>query len=186
MTAVEFLAKSRPYSRQVCAGSLTSEPLSGKNTSAGLRATCTIQFTAAQTVTTRTVPRTIRMANGATRNARSARLAARPAVAERRARRLWVHVLGSALREIVACDRMRITPVCRAACSRPLQRTREVTTGSPQNTKELVVSMTFGPNSGLEPMSAVSYLAALISETMAGWSGGSHFGVTGERRPDAS
>jgi pimeloyl-ACP methyl ester carboxylesterase len=111
MTAVECLAKSGPYWRHVCDGCLTSEPLTGKNTSAGLRATCTIQFTAAQTTTTRTVPRTIRMANGATRKARSARPARRHA-AERRARRLRVHVLWSAPREIVTWDMMAITPVC--------------------------------------------------------------------------
>src|ERR1700736_6231572 len=81
MTAVECLAKSGPYCRQVCAGAFTSEPLTGKNTSVGLRATCTIQFTAAQTATTRTVARTIRTAKGATRKAKSARPAARQAVA---------------------------------------------------------------------------------------------------------
>ena len=102
MTAVECLAKSGPYCRQVCAGGLTSEPLTGKNTSVGLRATCTIQFTAAQTATSRTVPTTIRMAKGATRRARSARPARRQAAAERHARRLRVRVRRGAPREIVA------------------------------------------------------------------------------------
>jgi len=92
MTSVECLAKSGPYWRHVCDGGFTSEPLTGKKTSAGLRATCTIQFTAAQTVTTKTVPRAIRMTNGAPRKARSARPARRAAV-ERRARRLRVRVL---------------------------------------------------------------------------------------------
>src|SRR6202011_4886358 len=111
MTAVECLAKSTPYCRQVCAGGLTSEPLTGKNTSAGLRATCTIQFVAAQTATTRTVARAILMANGATRKARSARPAGRHAAAERRARGLRVRVLWSAPPEIVAWGMMRITLV---------------------------------------------------------------------------
>src|SRR5262249_19745672 len=101
MTAVEFLAKSGPYSRQVCDGCLTSDPLTGKKTAAGLRATCTIQFTAAQTATVTTAPRTIRMANGATRKARSARPARRQS-AERRGRRLRVRVLWRAPREIIA------------------------------------------------------------------------------------
>src|SRR5262245_51636195 len=105
MTAVEFLAKSGPYSRQVCDGCLTSDPLTGKKTSAGLRATCTIQFTAAQpaaqTATVRTAPRTIRMANGATRKARRARPARRQS-AERRGRRLRARVLWRAPREIIA------------------------------------------------------------------------------------
>src|SRR4029450_8702359 len=111
MTAVECLAKSRPYWRQVRDGCLASEPLTGKNTSAGLRATCTIQFNAAQTATTRTVPRTIRMANGATPKAKSARPARRHAT-ERRARRLRVRVLWSAPREIVTWGMMGVTPVC--------------------------------------------------------------------------
>src|SRR5262245_61785770 len=102
MTAVEYLVKSRPYCRQVRAGSLPSEPLTGENTSAGLRATCTIQFTAAQSATTRTVPTTIRMTKGAPRNATSARPAVRQAAADGRARRLRIHVLGSAPREIAA------------------------------------------------------------------------------------
>src|SRR5580704_17098436 len=67
MTAVECLAKSGPYCRQGCAGALTSEPLTAKNTSVALRATCTIQFTAAQTATSTTVPTTTRTANVATR-----------------------------------------------------------------------------------------------------------------------
>ena len=79
ITAVECAAKRGPYWRQVWAGVLKSEPLTGKNTSVGLRATCTIQFSAAQIVTSRTIPMTIRMANGAIRSARSARLARRQA-----------------------------------------------------------------------------------------------------------
>jgi hypothetical protein len=67
-----------------------------------LRATCTIQFTVAQTDTNRTVPTTIRMANGATRKARSALPAKRQAAAGRNARRLRVRFLRGAPREIVA------------------------------------------------------------------------------------
>src|SRR3984893_8692137 len=39
MTAMECLAKSGPYCRQVCAGALTSEQRTGKNASVGFRAT---------------------------------------------------------------------------------------------------------------------------------------------------
>ena len=88
--------------RQVSAGALTSEPLTGKNTSVGLRATCTIQFTAAQTAISRTVPTTIRTANVATRKARTARRASRQAAAEGCARRHRVLVFRGAPREIVA------------------------------------------------------------------------------------
>ena len=102
--------------------SFKSEPLTGKNTSVGLRATCTIQFTAAQTVTSRTVPTTIRMANGATRKARSARPARRQAAAERRARRRRVRVLRGAPREIVAWGMMGTPPVCPARGFRSLRR----------------------------------------------------------------
>src|SRR5580704_15055600 len=102
MTAVEYLAKSGPYCRQVCAGALTSEPLTGKNTSVGLRATCTIQFTAAQTATSRTVPTTIRTANVATGKASTARRGSRQAGAEECARRPRVRVFRGAPHEIVA------------------------------------------------------------------------------------
>src|SRR5438876_6358997 len=100
MTAVECLAKRGPYCRQVSAGALTSEPLTGKNTSVGLRAACTIQFTAAQTAISRTVPATIRTANGATRKGRTARRASRQA--EECVRRLRVRVFRGVPREIVA------------------------------------------------------------------------------------
>jgi hypothetical protein len=105
------------------AGSFTNEPLTGENTSAGLRATCTIQFTAAQSASTTTVARTIRTANGATRRASSARPARRQTAVERRARPLRVRVPWSAPREIVAWGMMRIAPVCLdrqfpATCSR--------------------------------------------------------------------
>src|SRR5688572_21139739 len=103
MTAVECLEKSGPYCCQVCAGALKSAPLTGKNTSLGLRATCATEFTAAQTAISKTVPATIRMGNGATRKARNARLAIRQtAEAERRARRRWLRVLHGAPCEIVA------------------------------------------------------------------------------------
>src|SRR5580704_13561570 len=102
MTAVEYLAKSGPYCRQVCAGALTSEPLTGKNASVGLRATCTIQFTAAQAATSTTVPMTIRTANVAARKARTARPASRQAAPEGCARGLRVRVFRGAPRKIVA------------------------------------------------------------------------------------
>ena len=95
--------KSGPYWRQVCAGALASEPLTGKNASVGLRATCTIQFTAAQTATSRIAPTMIRTANGATRKARrAARARRRQAAAEPCARRLRVRDFRGAPREIVA------------------------------------------------------------------------------------
>ena len=100
MTAVECSSKSGPYCRQVCAGALASEPLTATNTSVGLRTTCTIQFTAAQTITSRTVPTIIWTANGATRKARNARRARREA--ERRARRPRMRVGRSAARAIIA------------------------------------------------------------------------------------
>jgi hypothetical protein len=79
MIAVECSSKSGPYRRQVCAGTLASEPLTATNTSVGLRTTCTIQFTAAQAITSRTIPTIIWTANGVTRMARNARpLGARP------------------------------------------------------------------------------------------------------------
>src|SRR5580700_11137638 len=102
MTAVECLVKSGPYCRQVCAGALTSEPLTGKNASVGLRATCTIEFTAAQTATSRTVATTIRTGNVVARQARIARRASRQAAAEGCARRLRVRVFRGAPREMVA------------------------------------------------------------------------------------
>src|SRR5580704_2042197 len=101
MTAVECLTKSGPYCRQVSAGVFTSEPLTEKNTSVGLRATCTIQFTAAQTATSRTVPTTIRTGIVATRKARTARRASRQTAAEGCARRLRARVFRGAPREIV-------------------------------------------------------------------------------------
>src|SRR4051794_13258114 len=75
MIAVECVTKSGRYWRQVCAGVFTNEPLTGKNTSVGLRASCTIAFTAAQVATRRTVPRTIRLANVADCKVRRARRA---------------------------------------------------------------------------------------------------------------
>src|SRR5262245_2779244 len=101
MTSVECLAKSSPYSRQVCDGCFMNDALTGEKTSAGLRATCTITFTVAQTVTTHTVASTMRTAIGALRKARSAR-PVRRAAAERRARRLRVRVFCRELRETVA------------------------------------------------------------------------------------
>jgi hypothetical protein len=67
-----------------------------------LRATCTIQFTAAQPATSKTVPTTIRTANVAPRKARAARRASRQAAAEGCERRLRVRVFRGAPREIVA------------------------------------------------------------------------------------
>src|SRR5262245_10570025 len=53
MTAVECSTKSGPYSRQVSVGVLASEPLTGKNSSVGLRTAWTIQFAEAQIATSR-------------------------------------------------------------------------------------------------------------------------------------
>src|SRR5215813_15033923 len=77
MTAVECLTKSGPYSRQVSAGVLASDPLTGKNISVGLRAACTIQFADAQSATSRIAEPTIRMGSGAPRSAASVRRARR-------------------------------------------------------------------------------------------------------------
>src|SRR6476646_5519021 len=79
-TAVECLTKSGPYSRQVSAGVLASEPLTGKNISVGLRAACTIQFTDAQSAASRIAEPMIRMGTGARRSAASVRLNSRQAV----------------------------------------------------------------------------------------------------------
>src|SRR5262245_3683857 len=101
MTAVECSLKSGPYCRHVCAGTLASEPLTATNTSVGLRTTCTIEFTVAQTITSRTVPTIILTANGATRMAENARRP-RCEAAERRARRPRMRVGRSWARSIVA------------------------------------------------------------------------------------
>ncbi len=100
MTAVECSSKSGPYCFHVCAGSLASEPLTATNTSAGLRTTCTIQFTDAQAITSRTVPAITWTASGATRMASNARRARR--MAERRARRPRMRVGRSAARAVIA------------------------------------------------------------------------------------
>src|SRR5262245_33812694 len=118
MTAVECLSKSGPYRRQVSAGALASEPLTGKNTSVGLWATCTSQFTAAQMATTGTVATMIRTANDARRSATSARPASRQAP-ERRARWRRVVVARDNRCEIVAYG-MTDTPLDRS----PNHRTR--------------------------------------------------------------
>src|SRR5262245_59490360 len=75
MTAVEYFSKSGPYCCQVWAGAFASEPLTGKNNSVGLRTTCTVQFTAAQTATSETAASPTRTDNGAARSARRARRA---------------------------------------------------------------------------------------------------------------
>src|SRR6185369_7377892 len=59
MTAVECSRKIGAYERQVSAGVLCSTPLTGKNSSVGLRTTCTIQLTAKQPATTAIVTRYI-------------------------------------------------------------------------------------------------------------------------------
>src|SRR6266851_612324 len=101
MTAVACLTKSGPYCRQVLVGALASEPLTGKNTSVGLRTAWTIQFTDAQTATSRIAATMIRTANGAPRSATSARPARRQAAAPR-ARWRRVHVARGTACEIVA------------------------------------------------------------------------------------
>src|SRR4051812_21411958 len=85
MTAVECSAKNRPYCRQVSAGLLASEPLTGRSISAGLRTAWTIQFMDAQTATSRIAETMIRNGGGARRSAASPRPAERHG-AERRAR----------------------------------------------------------------------------------------------------
>src|SRR5262245_1116959 len=109
MTAVECSTKSGPYSRQVSAGVLASEPLTGKNSSVGLRTACTIQFTDAHTVTSRIVEAMIRAANGAPRSAASARPTVRQA-AERRARCRRVALTRGNAGEIVA-DGITASPI---------------------------------------------------------------------------
>src|SRR5262245_34382661 len=104
MTAVEFLSKSGPYARQVCAGVLASEPLTGKNNSLGLRATCTIQLTAAKTVINTSAAATMRRVTGAARSARRAR-ADKCHAAERRARRRPVRLFRLTARDVaIAID----------------------------------------------------------------------------------
>src|SRR5262245_39110857 len=101
MTAVECVTKSGPYCRQVSAGVLAREPLTGKNISVGLRTVCTIQFTDAQTPTSRIAEMKIWTVQGAPRRATSARPATRQGT-ERPAR--WRRVRGarSTACEIVA------------------------------------------------------------------------------------
>src|SRR5438093_13688200 len=100
MTAVECSTKSGPYCRQVSGGVLASEPLTGKTISVGLRTACTIQFTDAQTATSRIAEAMIRMGTGARRTATSTRPTTRQA-AERRAWRR-VRVARGSECEIVA------------------------------------------------------------------------------------
>src|SRR5258706_15412709 len=59
MTAVECSRKIGAYERQVSAGVLESAPLTGKNSSVGLRITCTTQFNAKQPTTRAIVTRYI-------------------------------------------------------------------------------------------------------------------------------
>src|SRR5207244_3749570 len=101
MTAVECSTKSGPYCRQVSGGVLASELLTGKNISVGLRTACTIQFTDAQTASSRIAEAMIRTAIGAPRSATSARPARRQA-AERRARWRRGRVARGTACEIVA------------------------------------------------------------------------------------
>src|SRR5262245_32286332 len=101
MTTVECLTKSGPYCRQVSAGVLASEPLTGKNISAGLRTVCTIQFTEAQTAISMIAEVKIRTVHGARRKTTSALAVSRQGT-ERPAR--WRRVRGarSAAGEVVA------------------------------------------------------------------------------------
>ena len=85
---------------RIDAGALASEPLTARNTSEGLRTTCTIQFTAAQTITSRTVPTIVWTASGASRTARNTRRARREV--GRRARRPRMRIGRSAVRAIIA------------------------------------------------------------------------------------
>ena len=101
MTAVECSLNSVAYRCQVNAGALASATLTGKNNSVGLRTTCTIPFTAAQTDTNKTVATMIRTGNGALRKVTIARPASRRAV-ERRARRRRWRVAGGSERGIGA------------------------------------------------------------------------------------
>ena len=70
MVAVECSRKSGPYCRQVSAGGLFSAPLTGKNSSVGLRTTWYIQFTADHRATTTSAPIRIRSVSGAASQAR--------------------------------------------------------------------------------------------------------------------
>src|SRR5262249_17636775 len=101
MTAVECSAKSGPYCRHVSAGLFASEALTGKNTSVGLRTTCTIQFTDAQIATSRIAEAMMRTAQGAPRSATSAR-PVRCQAPERCVRWRRVRVARSRACEIVA------------------------------------------------------------------------------------
>jgi hypothetical protein len=72
MMAVECLRKSGPYRRHVSDGVLTKAPLTGKNSSVGLRSTWYIAFTDDQASRIVTAPTMMRMVSGAARNARRA------------------------------------------------------------------------------------------------------------------
>ena len=97
MTAVECLVKSGPYSRHVSDGVLESAPLTGKNSSVGLRMTWYTQLAVDQTARTTNALTTRRTANGAAHSARNARRRdlARSRMVEIRKRRLRL------LREVV-------------------------------------------------------------------------------------
>src|SRR5688572_27277850 len=73
MTAVECAMKSGPYRRHVSCGGFERLPLTGKNSSVGLRITWYIQFTPAHKSTTAAPATSSRTASGAARNAMSAR-----------------------------------------------------------------------------------------------------------------
>src|SRR3989442_15553247 len=73
MTAVACSRKSGPYFRQVSGGVFASAPLTGKNSSVGLRITWYPQFTADQIARMTTTPTTTRIAGGAARIAERAR-----------------------------------------------------------------------------------------------------------------
>src|SRR5262245_16623876 len=77
MTGVECSRKSGPYCRQVSNGVFASVPLTGKNSSVGLRTTWYTQLVADQTRRMAMPAMSNRAQGGAARNARSARRRAR-------------------------------------------------------------------------------------------------------------
>src|SRR5512134_109717 len=113
MTAVECSWKSGPYRRQVSPGGLAREPLTGKNSSVGLRITWTIQFTADKAARRRAAPTTMRIATGRASSARSARRADRQRDRPRAGCRRRTRVLRGVPRAVVAGAMNVMRSVCR-------------------------------------------------------------------------
>src|SRR5438128_3242259 len=140
MMAVECSRKSGSYCRQVSAGVLASTPLTGKNSSLGLRISWYVQFTTDHRATTATAATTRRMASGAASMARRAcpprRRVQRGAFPGRRAHVRRTAALAEIERDIddplVLCTNLSILCINTRAVARSCwssARTRDVAPG---------------------------------------------------------